>query len=328
MPTPIYGTAEWAAAQASPWTGYNAQVRLHEALLRGSVSDRDLTAPPGTCADGDAYLVDATATGAWAGHDGELAVAVGANASNGWLFAGVEIEGQELYVNDEAVQIRYVAAVWVEVPLSISVLDDLTNVNAPAPADGDVLTWDAGAGEWVPAAPTGGGGSGGTYQVWVPATALTSRTTNGPSTGNSETTTNKIMVQTLDFDQSTDEFAQFQYRMPKSWNEGTVTMAFRWTATTTGNVVWGAQGVAISDDDAMDSAFGTAQTVTDGVTAANDCMESAATSAITIGGTPAEGDLVVFQVYRDADNGSDTLAADAKLLGVILTMVTNAADDS
>src|SRR5574343_421246 len=28
-------------------------------------------------------------------------------------------------------------------------LDDLSDVNAPAPNDQDVLTWDAGAGEWV-----------------------------------------------------------------------------------------------------------------------------------------------------------------------------------
>jgi hypothetical protein len=38
-------------------------------------------------------------------------------------------------------------------------LDDHTDVNAPTPADGDVLTWDNTAGEWVPAAPPGSGGS-------------------------------------------------------------------------------------------------------------------------------------------------------------------------
>ena len=38
-------------------------------------------------------------------------------------------------------------------------IDDLADVNAPSPADNDVLTWDSGAGEWVPAAPAGGAGS-------------------------------------------------------------------------------------------------------------------------------------------------------------------------
>jgi hypothetical protein len=35
-------------------------------------------------------------------------------------------------------------------------LDDLSDVNAPTPSDGDVLTWDSTPGEWVAAAPTGG----------------------------------------------------------------------------------------------------------------------------------------------------------------------------
>ena len=78
----------------------------------------------------------------------------------------------------------------------------------------------------------------------------------------------------------------------------------------------------------LDAAFGTAVTVTDAVTAANDVMISAETSAITIGGTPAEGDIVVFQFYRDAASGSDTLAADAKLLSVKLFITTNAATDA
>lgn len=34
-----------------------------------------------------------------------------------------------------------------------SALDDLTDVNAPAPSNGDVLTWDSTPGEWVAAAP-------------------------------------------------------------------------------------------------------------------------------------------------------------------------------
>lgn len=34
-------------------------------------------------------------------------------------------------------------------------LDDLTDVNAPTPADGDVLTFDNGSGLWIPAAPPG-----------------------------------------------------------------------------------------------------------------------------------------------------------------------------
>jgi hypothetical protein len=69
-------------------------------------------------------------------------------------------------------------------------------------------------------------------------------------------------------------------------------------------------------------------TVTDGVTATTDIMISAETSAITASNSPAEGDQLVVQVYRDASNGSDTLASDAKLIAVKLFITTNAATDA
>ncbi len=168
----------------------------------------------------------------------------------------------------------------------------------------------------------------GKQTIWVPASAMIARTSNGAATGTAESSTNKVMQATLDFDAAADEFAQFQIAMPKGWNESTVTAQFVWLAGNTGNVVWGIQGVCISDDDALDAAFGTAQTVTDGVTATSDVMISAETAALTLAGTPAAGDLAVFQVYRDADNGSDTLAVDAKLLGVRLFYTIDAPTDA
>lgn len=176
---------------------------------------------------------------------------------------------------------------------------------------------------------SGSGYSGGVQSLGILATALKMRATNGPSPGASESSTNKVNYETLDFDASTAEYAQILFPMPKSWNESTVTVQFLWTsAAGSGNVVWAAQGVAISDDDPLDAAFGTAQSVTDGVTAAGDLMISSFSSAITIGGSPAEGDLVCLQVYRDAANGSDTMSGDAKLIGIRLNFTTNAADDS
>ncbi len=210
-----------------------------------------------------------------------------------------------------------------------SALDELTDVSISAPAHGEALVYDSVTSTWGnDTVAGGGGGSSGVQDIWVPATAMTSRTTNGPSAGSSETATNAIMVESLDFDASTDEAAQIRWRMPKSWNEGTFTCEFVWTAGATGDVVWGCRAVAIANDDPMDSAFGTAQTVTDSVTAADDLMKSAATGAITVAGTPAAGELVIFEFYRDADNGSDTLAVDALLLGVNLRITTDADNDA
>jgi hypothetical protein len=65
----------------------------------------------------------------------------------------------------------------------------------------------------------------------------------------------------------------------------------------------GCKGGPIADDDALDQAMGTAQTATDTLTATNDVDISPATSAITLGGTAAAGNPVIFQVYRGARRG-------------------------
>jgi hypothetical protein len=118
--------------------------------------------------------------------------------------------------------------------------------------------------------------------------------------------------------------------MPKSWNEGTVTFIPVWShASTTTNfgVVWGLDAVAISDDDAGDAAFGTAQTSADTGGTTNDIYQGPESSAITVSGSPATGDLVQFRVHRDPSNGSDTLAVDARLHGILLLYVNDALKD-
>ncbi len=170
----------------------------------------------------------------------------------------------------------------------------------------------------------------GKQSIWVPAGAMKTRTTNGAATGTVETTTNKVMIATLDFDASTQEFAQFGIRMPKSWDEGTVTFIPVWghaSTSTNFGVVWQLAGVAFSDDDAMDTAFGTAQTSTDTGGTTNDSSQGPESSAITIAGSPAAGDYVVFQVARVPASGSDTMAIDARLIGVLVLYTINALKD-
>lgn len=171
--------------------------------------------------------------------------------------------------------------------------------------------------------------SAGKTAVPIPASAMVSNTTNGPSTGTSESATNKVMTRTLDFDQTTQEGAQFLIPMPKGWNEGTVTFQPVWTASSgSGGVVWELRGVALSDDDAIDTAFGTGQTSTDTLIATGDVHIGPESAAITIAGTPATGDLVVFQVRRNVSDGSDTLTADAKLIAIRLNITTDAKNDA
>jgi len=172
----------------------------------------------------------------------------------------------------------------------------------------------------------------GVQTIWVPALAMVSPTTNGAEANAVETTATKPEMKVLDFHQSTVEYAQFSIAMPKSWNEGTVTAKFYWTHATAvaTNVVWGIQGVCVSDNDTIDATFGTGVTVTDTFhNAAEDLAISPETAAITLGGTPAEDDLAYFQVYRNSSHGDDTTnSTDARLLGVKILFTTNAENDA
>jgi hypothetical protein len=152
--TPNVGAPEWDAAQATPWLTTNKALRIFDAFSAYSIiEDRDLTAPPGACADGARYLLPAAGVlgGAWLSHNGQLAIAMGANASNGWLFAVVALEGVFLFVRDENLQIRHDGAAWQPKPDDVAFLNDLVDVDTTGLADGFVLKWDASNGIWYPA---------------------------------------------------------------------------------------------------------------------------------------------------------------------------------
>lgn len=113
MTTPR-GAPELVSGQAVPETTVNEQIRRTEAgAARYPVADR-VTAPPGSCADGATYLIIATATGAFAGKENQLATAVGANAASGWYYRtlGTIDEGALAYVQDEDAEYKWSGAAW------------------------------------------------------------------------------------------------------------------------------------------------------------------------------------------------------------------------
>ena len=167
--------------------------------------------------------------------------------------------------------------------------------------------------KWAAVTASGGGST----NVWIPAAQWIPRTTNGCGIDSRELTTNKINTDELLFDPAAIEYAQAMVVLPNNWNAGTVTARFFWTASTgSGSVVWALRARSYADDDALDQAMGTAQSVTDTLLATNDMHISSATSAMTIGGTVANGNAIIFEAYRDATNGSDTLGSDARFLGL------------
>lgn len=62
-----------AAAQAQKHVTHNEALVILDAVVQASALDKDLTSPPASPADGDAYIVAASATGAWSGHDDDIA---------------------------------------------------------------------------------------------------------------------------------------------------------------------------------------------------------------------------------------------------------------
>ena len=168
--------------------------------------------------------------------------------------------------------------------------------------------------------------------IFVPAAAMTPTVTNGcAGLTSAETTSGRPDMNVLDFDASSDEHAQFQVAFPKSWNEGTVTFQAFWTttATDTDGVAWGLQGVAVSDNDTIDVAYGSAVVVTDdALGAAEDLCVTAESGAITLAGSPAAGDMSFFRIFRDVSDGNDDMAEDARLIGIKLLFTTDAANDA
>lgn len=170
-----------------------------------------------------------------------------------------------------------------------------------------------------------------TSTIVVPISAASlagTLTSGGGPVSTYETTTNKVNIDYFPMSYSTTQYFEFSYSPPNGWDEGTVTYYVVWTATeSTGGVAFDLQGLCRSNDDALDTAYGTAQEVTDTLITAGDTHMTSASSALTIGGTCAEGDYVTWRGYRNVVSGSDTLAAKAMILEIRLKYTRNSYSD-
>ena len=166
--------------------------------------------------------------------------------------------------------------------------------------------------------------------IWIPAAAMYPESTNGCASLAQVELSNGPELKALDFDKSSDEHAQFTIAFPKSWNEGTITFQAYITATSTdtGTTAWGLSGVSLSDNGDLNTAFGTTVVATAKAHSgtSNDLDVTAESGDVTIAGSPAAGDLCIFQVLRDVS--ADDLDADARLLGIKLFFTTDAANDA
>ncbi len=175
------------------------------------------------------------------------------------------------------------------------------------------------------------GATVGVQTIWIPAAAMRPTADNGcAAITDAGTQAGRPDMTVLDFDDGSDEHAQFQIAFPKSWNEGTITFQVYWcsTAADTDGVSWGLQGVSVPDNSTIDVAYGTAIVVDDvNQGAAEEMLVSPTSSAVTIAGAAVDT-VTFFRIFRDVSDANDTAAEDARLIGVKLFFTTDAENDA
>jgi len=160
--------------------------------------------------------------------------------------------------------------------------------------------------------------------VYVDAAAMLPCSTNGAAQGTYEYGTNDVELDYYAFDGgATEERVQFKLVMPEDWDRSTIKAKFYWSSATSSTandtVQWGIKAGALADSDAIDTALGTAQVITDTLLADNggDIQITSTTPAITPAGSPTLNEMIVFEVYRDT-SGTDNMTEDAWLFGVLI----------
>lgn len=169
--------------------------------------------------------------------------------------------------------------------------------------------------------------------IFIPASYMMPNETNGANPVENEYATNDLMRAYINFDGATEQYVSFDWVFPEGWDRSTVKAKFYWSSaagSTAGDTVeWEIKAVAVGNDDALDVAYGTAQVVSDTLLAdgISDLHITAATPALTVGGTPALGDMVNFKISRNV-GGTDNMAENARLFGVLIQYLISFPDAS
>lgn len=116
-------------SQAQKHVTHNEAIRILDGLVQLGVVDRDLPSPPGSPVDGDRHIVAAPASGAWAGH--ELEVAMWQDGA--WAFA-TPLEGWLAWVADEAHLLVFDGMGWVAAAVTSVNPVDMVGINTTADA--------------------------------------------------------------------------------------------------------------------------------------------------------------------------------------------------
>ena len=120
-------------SQAQKHVTHNDALRILDTLVQLAVLTRTLSAPPASPSDGQRWIVKATGTGAWAGHDN----AVAAWQDGAWIFSAPRT-GWLAYVVDEPALVAWNGSTWVAATDALSTptaLDNMTRLGVGTAAD-------------------------------------------------------------------------------------------------------------------------------------------------------------------------------------------------
>ena len=123
--TPNLDLPYLSPSQAQKHVTHNEALRMLDAVVQLSVTDRTLTAPPTTPAEGERHIVASGATGVWAGKDGQVAMW----RDGAWGFSAPK-PGWLAWVSAENVLLVRGASSWSTFTQNIAAL----GVNATADA--------------------------------------------------------------------------------------------------------------------------------------------------------------------------------------------------
>lgn len=160
--------------------------------------------------------------------------------------------------------------------------------------------------------------------MWISVAEMTALTTNGAATGTNEYATNDIMTAYFAFDGATEEFVAVNKPMPGEWDRDTIKFKAYWApghsdCTVGDTVEWEVAARALSDDDVIDGAPGTGQVISDVVLVGEegDLHITGPSPSLTVGGSPALGDMIHFKISRNV-SGTDDMTEDAWLFGILI----------
>ena len=116
--------------QAQKHVTHNDALRILDALVQLAVLDRDLTDPPGAPAEGERWIVKASASGVWSGHDNAIA----AWQDGGWQFSPPQT-GWVAFVVDEGTLVVWNGSAWGDFFSAVTSIQNLALLGIGTSAD-------------------------------------------------------------------------------------------------------------------------------------------------------------------------------------------------